>query len=326
MRIESLRVTNFRLYDTHTVTFDSRRTVIRGPNGTGKTSILEALHIALRGVSFRDSDPAIIKTGRPWYTIDLTYDDGETRSVTYKSGDASKTFGVYGVKTKKLKHEYKYPVILFEPDDVRIILGSPTRRRDYIDTLIAQVDPVYQHTLRRYERALKQRNRLLKYGSSRRDERFVWEVSLSRLGAMIIKTRLQYIERMNAKIKEQYDEIAHSHDQLEMHYSSSEQSEQQLLHQFHQHQQRDELLQSTSVGPHRHDIAFIYNGGDMKRIASRGEIRTTVIALKYIENNLVSAITGVQPVVLFDDVFSELDTARRDHIILDNQVVITHAE
>lgn len=209
---------------------------------------------------------------------------------------------------------------MFEPDDLRLLHGSPTRRRQFIDRLISQLDPLYGPALRKYERALKQRNNLLKKAHTTHDELFVWNIALSEYGAYIIEQRIRFIEEINSHLNDAYNDIAQSKDTVTVHYSHTAigSVKQKLLAELHSHSERDRLLGYTSSGPHRHDVIFRYNDTPALSVASRGEVRSIVLALKFLEVDIIEKITGIKPIVLLDDVFSELDEKRQSALILNN--------
>ncbi|MEP7204838.1 MAG: DNA replication and repair protein RecF [Candidatus Saccharibacteria bacterium] len=328
--MSKLSVQNIRSHDSFITTLSPNMTVITGQNGSGKTSLLEAIYVALQGSSFKGSDSDMLKTDCPWWRIDLGFADNSKRTVKFDDSRLSgrKQFIVDEKTSYRLSPKHKYPVVLFEPDDLRLLNGSPTRRRRFIDRFISQLDPLYGTTLRKYERALKQRNNLLKKPSLSSDELFVWNVALSEYGAYIIEQRTAFIERINGQLNETYNDIAHSSDLVSVHYSHTSIGDvkQKLLTELHHHNDRDKRYGTTSVGPHRHDVVFRFNDSPALSIASRGEVRTIVLALKFLEVGIIEQITNQQPIILLDDVFSELDVSRQQALsdtIRAHQIIIT---
>jgi len=326
--VKKLSVQNIRSHDKFVISLSPTITVITGLNGSGKTSLIEALYISLQGSSFRGGDHDILRHESPWWRIDVEFDTYIKRTITF---DPSLTTGrkkiVIDDKTMyRLPMKYKYPVILFEPDDLRLLHGSPTRRRQFIDRFISQLDPLYSSAIHKYERALRQRNNLLKKSYTTQNELFIWDVALSEYGAYIIEKRIAFIERINSQLNEAYNEIAKSNDTVSVHYSHTYISDikQKLLNDLHSHSGRDTLLGFTSIGPHRHDVVFQFNNSPALEIASRGEVRSIVLALKFLEANITEQITDLKPIILLDDVFSELDENRQKSLLsIKNQVVIT---
>jgi DNA replication and repair protein RecF len=310
---------------SHTVT------LITGDNGSGKTSLVEAVTVALQGTSFRGTDTELLRYDAPWWRIDLSTDEGE-RIVKFDPSKPSgkKQFVVDEKVSYRLAAGSKYPVVLFEPDDLRLLHGSPSRRREFIDRFIAQLNPQYTTLLRKYDRALKQRNKLLKHPSATRDDLFVWDISISEYGADIIEQRIRHIERLNAELDTTYNTIAQSKDVVSMHYSHTiiGNVKQRIISELHVRMERDRLLGYTSVGPHRDDVLFRFNDMPALSVASRGEVRSIVLALKFLEVDTITEMTGRQPIILLDDVFGELDSERQTHLATKfsgKQIIMTSA-
>lgn len=329
MYIRRISVQNIRCHTEKTVDMSDNTTVLIGKNGAGKTSLIEAVYAALQGTSFKGTDADMLQRDALWWRIDLLLDGDTVRTVTYNPSrlTGKKQFTVNDKKSARLTARDKYPVVLFEPEDLRLLHGSPARRRTFIDHLLLQLDPSYNTTLRRYERALKQRNALLKRDSIKSDDLFAWNVTLSEYGATIIERRIYAIELLNKTLSKQYNDIAQTGDDVEVHYShtSIDNSAQKLLRELENKLTYDRAVKYTSVGPHRHDVVFTFNNSPALSVASRGEVRSIVLALKNIEIRIIEKLTGQTPVVLLDDVFSDLDDKRRSGVALfrSSQVIIT---
>ena len=331
MIIRSLAIDNIRSHHQLAKKFSSNMTVITGPNGSGKTSRIEASLVALEGKSFKATDSDLLRRESEWWRIELYLDD-QQRVVKFQPDAATKRkqFVIDGKKISRLPAVSRYPVVLFEPDDLRLLHGSPTRRRQFVDRFAGQLVVGYSQVVRRYERALSQRNRLLKSGSHT-DTLFAWNVSLAKYGAQIVDMRVRLIERLNGGLGPTYHTIAQSKDAVSLHYSHTviDHTEQKLLAELESHIDRDRLLGYTTVGPHRHDVMFRFNDSSAISSASRGEVRTIVLALKFLEVDIVQEVTGQQPIVLLDDVFSELDTKRQTHLATkfkDHQIIMTSTD
>lgn len=317
-RIATIRVQHVRVHGEYLLSISPEVTVVTGANGSGKTSLIEALYIAMRGSSFKGGDSEVLSRGETWYRIDVTLQNGGTRTVKFDSERRTgrKQFIVDGKTYYRLPPAHRYPVVLFEPDDLRLLHGSPTRRRDFIDTFISQFDPQYVVQLRRYDRALKQRNALLKQEASR-DALFVWDMALSEHGAYIIEQRIQATNELNAKLQSTYNAIAKTNDTVRIAYSRvpSESAQQKLLGELHARASYDLAAGFTSVGPHRDDLLFSFNHSPALSVASRGEVRSIVLALKFLEVEVIRKHTGKSPLILLDDVFSELDESRQQQLV-----------
>ena len=188
------------------------------------------------------------------------------------------------------------------------------------------MDPLYSTNLHKYDRALKQRNNLLKKHDIKRDELFVWDMTLSEYGAYIIEKRIAFIEKINNQLNEAYRAIAMTDDSVSIHYSHTYIGDikQKILNDLFYHTEKDIALGYTSTGLHRHDVIFQFNNSPALDVASRGEVRSIVLALKFLEIDIIESIVDKKPIILLDDVFSELDDERQKRLFfMDNQVVIT---
>lgn len=317
--ITSVRLQNIRTHKEYTIALSPEVTVITGANGSGKTSIIEALYIAFQGSSFKGGDGDVLRRESSWYRIDVMFEDGTIRTVKFDSSRETgrKQFEINDKTNYRLSYQQKLPVVLFEPDDLRLLNGSPTRRRQFLDRLIGQLDPEYGLSIRRYERALRQRNTLLKNMRGGADNLFAWNVSLSKYGAYIISKRLAFVEEIQKKLGDTYRNISQTKDEVSIDYSYTHKVsiEQKLLSELDRNIEKDRLLGFTSTGPHRHDVLFGFNSSPATLGASRGEIRTIILALKFIEVAIIESITEKQPLILLDDVFSELDKTRQAALI-----------
>ena len=328
--ITKLSIQHIRSHQQFTTELSRKVTIITGPNGSGKTSIIEAIYVALQGSSFKGGDSDMLSADKPWWRIDILFDDNTKRTVTYNPEKlhSKKQFVIDDKKSYRLTPKNKYPIVLFEPDDLRLLNGSPVRRRQFIDRFISQLNPLYVVSLRKYERALRQRNNLLKRFNTSPDELFAWDITLAEHGAYLIEQRIAFIERINSQLNNAYHDIAESNDEVSVHYSHTFVGDikQKILNELHAHADKDKMLGSTSVGPHRHDVVFELNHSPALSNASRGEVRTIVLALKFIEVGIIEQLSGLKPLILLDDVFSELDPLRQKALsdnTRENQVVMT---
>ena len=320
MKISKLRVQNFRSHSDFLLEIGEKSTLISGENGSGKTSLLEAIYFALQGTSFRSSDKEILKNdGSSWFRIDLKTDEDSLRTIKFENlpdGKTRKTFEIDGKKTARMPVGAKIPVILFEPDDLQLLSGSPNRRRDFLDRFLSQIYPHFRLALSRYNKALKQRNILLKRENLDADELFPWNLMLAEYGAEIIARRAELVENLNKRISQIYGEIAGVNDQIKIVYLGEKLSKNAILKMMSANFERDRILGYTNFGPHKHDIAFEFNGKDARNVASRGENRSLMLALKFIETDFLAEMSEKSPIVLLDDVFSELDENRQKLLTL----------
>ena len=328
--VHKVAIQNVRSHQQAVVEFSPGVTVITGPNGSGKTTLLESVYISLQGTSFKGSDKEVLRRDQPWWRIDVLLDDEQKRIVKFDPSRTTgrKQFVVDDKTTYRLPPKSKYPVVLFEPDDLRLLHGSPTRRRQFIDRFISQLNPLYGTALRKYDRSLKQRNNLLKQAYVSPDDLFPWDISLSEHGAYIIEQRIAFIEQINSKLNDAYIDIAQTNDEVSMHYSHTYVGDvkSKLLHELQASTARDHIVGNTSIGPQRHDVIFNFNNSPALSVASRGEARTIVLALKFLEVDIIEQLTGLKPLILLDDVFSELDLSRQKSLsdtIRSHQIIIT---
>ncbi len=314
MILKTLRVQNFRTHSDFILEIGEKSTLISGANGSGKTSLLEAIYFALQGTSFRSSDKEILRNdGSSWFRIDLKDSKDSLRTIIFNDAvqKSKKQFLVDGNKKARLSSNLRIPVVLFEPDDLQLLSGSPTRRRNFLDYFLSQIFPSFQLALTRYNKALKQRNNLLKRDNVSKDELFPWNLMLAEYGAEIISKRQDFLELLNSKIEEVYFEISGVKDEIKIDYLGEKVSKNEILAILSENIERDKILGYTNFGPHKHDIQFIFNKKPAQNVASRGENRSLVLALKFIETDILSDLTSKRPIVLLDDVFSELDDDRQ---------------
>ena len=329
MIIKSIKLINFRNHSTYQLECKEETSLILGENGCGKTSVLEAIYILTRGKSFRASDRDIIKNGTDYYRIELEYMNGEKNIATYDG--TTKTFHILDKKTKRLPKKQKYPVILFLPSDLNLITHSPSRRREYFDRVFSEFNETYSTNLSKYNKALKQRNELLKNDSLTQDAPFSWNIMLAKYGMTLFNLRHSYTQEINQKLTTTYQSIAKNQDIIELKYKTDtiNLNEEKYLKQLEESFQKDSYLGHTTFGVHRDDYIFKLNHKIADGSASRGECRSIILALKFIEADLIYQKTHQKPLILLDDVFSELDETRR-RCLIDNfknhQVIITSVE
>lgn len=328
MIIKSVKLVNFRNHSEYSLECTDETSLILGKNGCGKTSVLEAIYILTRGKSFRAVDNEILKRDEDFYRIELEYVSGEKILATFDGND--KKFTINGKKSSRLPKKNKYPVVLFLPSDLNLISNSPSCRREFFDRFFSQLDERYYNSLLRYNKALKQRNELLKNEYVSADNIFSWNILLSKYGTEIYKYRNLYINQINECLTKTYQSIAKNNDVVEILYKSDPiTSEEQYLKKLEGLLMKDKILGHTSFGIHRDDFVFNFNSKDANGSASRGETRSIVLALKFIEADEITKNTGLKPLVLLDDVFSELDDVRRKCLtqnFKNNQVIITSVE
>ncbi len=329
MIIKSIKLTNFRNHSSYSLECSGETSLILGENGCGKTSVLEAIYILTRGKSFRATDPDILKRGKDFYRIELEFVNGEKTTAIYDG--KNKNFIILDKKVKRLPKKNKYPVVLFLPSDLNLISHSPSRRRDYFDRIFSQFDEKYATSLSKYEKALRQRNELLKNDFLKKEELFSWNIILSKYGTDLYNFREKFIEEFNLKTTNIYRSIAENEDEIKIVYKTEikNNSTNEYLKNLENNFEKDHYLGHTSFGIHRDDYIFEFNHKPADGSASRGETRSIILTLKFIEADLIYQKLHQKPIILLDDVFSELDETRRKCLVKnfqDNQVIITSVE
>lgn len=336
MIIQSVKLVNFRSHDEFLLQCNKKTSLLVGENGSGKTSVLEAIYEALRGKSFRATDEEILKRGTEFYRIELDFTDG-TKTIVLYDGQR-KQFLVEDKKKTRLPKKNRYPIVLFLPEDLHLVATSPTKRRNYFDRVISEFNESYGNSLLKYEKALRQRNELLKKYKIDEDDNkvidrdfFSWNILLAKYGLEIRNYRKQYLDKLNAEFNQVYHSIVENGDQvfLKLNLFGGEITEADYFNRLENEFRRDLILGHTGFGIHRDDFIFLFNEKEADGTASRGELRSMILAMKFIEADLIFRETGKRPVVLLDDVFSELDNVRQKSLVKnfkDNQVIITSVD
>lgn len=312
--IHSLRLQHFRSYIDDSFEFVPGVNIVVGPNASGKTNLLEALLVIARGNSYRAHDAELVQIYQPWARLDASVDDTQRTVKLVNEPVAEKTYEIDDRIFKRLSLERSLPVVLFEPNHLTLLTGSPEKRREYLDDLIAQTTVGYASTVRAYRRTLAQRNRLLKSGRATNELLFPWDVRLSELGGQLVRARTELTRGLNQKIGSLYRELSQGGVSVMMEYRSAanpDQYESYMLRQLEARHSDDIIRGFTSFGPHREDIAVLFDDRLAGEVASRGETRTFVLGLKILELQLLAERRDTTPLLLLDDVFSELDGARR---------------
>lgn len=313
--IANLRLQHFRSYDDASFEFNAGVNIIVGPNASGKTNLLEAVLVCVRGASYRVSDADLVAFEQPWARLDAVLIDNSERIIKLvQSPRPSKSYDIGGKPLRRLTSQYQLPVVLFEPNHLMLLSGSPEGRRAYLDDLLEQTTPGYGTVRQQYMRTLRQRNALLKRDPTVAEQLFPWNLRLSELAGTIVRARHELVEQLNNELPQLYKDLSHSPAQVKIAYESRfepAQYETALLKKLETSQDLDFARGFTGSGPHREDFTVTYNDHEATETASRGEIRTTVLALKIMELKILEQSSGQRPIILLDDVFSELDGSRR---------------
>ena len=320
--LSNIELKQFRSYHDDSFEFSDGVNIIVGPNASGKSNLLEAVLVVARGFSYRASDVDLITFNKPWSRLDATLHNSEKRTVKIsRVGDKSTKTYIFDDKPyARLTHQHSLPVVLFEPNNLLLLHGQPDARRLYLDDMLEQLDPGYGSIRKHFRRILSQRNALLKHQPHDiKQQMFVWNVRLSELGGHIASKRSDLIASLNNELNGLYQNIAQANTVVTAAYESQlpqDNYETALLRKLEGSLEKDILRGFTAVGPHRDDLVLRFDGVPASDTASRGETRTALLALKVFELGLLESVRSMKPILLLDDVFSELDGKRR-HALTD---------
>ena len=321
--LTDLRLQDFRSYKDASFELSPGVNIIVGPNASGKTNLLEAILVLARGSSYRAKDSQLVRFGRPWARLDGHSESSGQRTVKITCEPTiSKQYEIDGKTYKRLGLAHSLPIVLFEPNHLQMFAGNPERRRDYLDDLLEQTTSGYGSLRRQYKRTLAQRNRLLKQAAGvGHNQLFPWDIRLSQLAGQLVRARSELVRTINTNVPVLYRQLSQTKTKINVVYDSQwpiESYESALLKKLETSHDDDQVRGFTSHGPHREDLLVTFDGRPAQTVASRGEIRTTVLALKIIELQIMrEARDGQSPLLLLDDVFSELDGKRR-HSLTDH--------
>ena len=332
MIIKSLELADYRNYETLEMNFDKGTNILYGDNAQGKTNILEAIYVAATTKSHKGSkDREIVNFAKEEAHI-RTYiekDNVETRVDMHLRKSRSKGIAVDGQKLKKAGDLLGLcNVVFFSPEDLGIIKNGPAERRRFIDMELCQLDSIYLFNLNNYNKIVNQRNKLLKdifFNPDLKETLNIWDMQLVSYGSKIIERRKIFVDQLNEIIYNVHRKLSGDKEELQIVYEpnvSPEDFEKNMRYS----QERDIKTKMTTVGPHRDDFSIMVGGIDIRRFGSQGQQRTAALSLKLSEIELVKKITKDNPVLLLDDVLSELDSNRQNYLlnsIGDIQTIIT---
>lgn len=332
MRIRSLELANYRNYETLSIEFDPGVTILYGDNAQGKTNILEAVYVSATTKSHKGSkDKEIIRFDQNEAHIRtyLEKDHVTTRVDMHLRRNGSKGIAIDGQKIKKAAELLGLcNAVFFSPEDLGIIKNGPSERRRFVDMELCQLSNVYLHDLNQYNRIVDQRNRLLKDLWEKKELRetlSVWDMQLVQYGCRVIAKRKEFVGQLNEILADIHGKLSDGKEELRIVYQPDAREE-ELEGKLAAGMERDMKLKTTCAGPHRDDFLFLINGIDARKFGSQGQQRTAALSLKLAEIELVKRITKDNPVLLLDDVLSELDS-KRQQILLnsigDIQTIIT---
>ena len=332
MKIKSLKLKNFRNYDLLKLEFDDATNIFYGDNAQGKTNILESIYLSgttksHRGTKDRDlvqfgqeesHIEAVVEKNGITYQIDMHLKKNSPKGIAINKIPIRKASELFGITN----------IVFFSPEDLNIIKNGPSERRRFIDLELSQLDKVYLNNLSNYNRIVNQRNHLLKDITQQRnlmETLDVWEIQLIQYGNKIMDRRKQFVNEINKIISNIHKKLTGQREEIHLIYEPSI-GNLTLEQALSKNRERDMKIKSTSVGPHRDDICFMAGNLDIRRFGSQGQQRTAALSLKLSEIELVRQSIHDTPVLLLDDVLSELDKHRQNYLldsIHDIQTLIT---
>lgn len=332
MIIKTLLLNNFRNYNMLSINFDQNINILYGDNAQGKTNILEAIYISGTTKSHKNSkDNEIIQFGKTESHIRLEFEKtGVSRRIDmHLKKQKSKGIAIDGIPIHKSSELIGLiNLVFFSPEDLSIIKNGPSERRRFIDIELCQLDALYLHSLMKYNKILVQRNNLLKqigFNQQLLDTLNIWDIQLLEYGKKIITRREEFLNELNEIIYHLHSKLSGQKEKLQIKYQpnvAAEEFEQKLG----SYREKDIILKTTSIGPHRDDIIFVINENDIRKYGSQGQQRTAALSLKLAEIDLVKKVMKDKPVLLLDDVLSELDRSRQNYLlnsISDIQTIVT---
>ena len=332
MIVKSLELKNFRNYERLSIDFDPSTNIIYGDNAQGKTNILEAICVSGTSRSHRGSrDKDMIRFGEQEahirtiveknsseYRIDIHLKNNHSKGIAINKVPIKKSSDLFGILN----------IIFFSPEDLAIIKNGPDKRRRFIDMELCQIDRVYLYNLTEYNKTLNQRNRLLKditFNKKLLDTLPVWDDKLAEYGAKIIRRREEFVENIAPLVSELHRQISNDREEVKLTYEKNVSAE-GMREALDFSYDTDMRLGSTTKGPHRDDLRFDLGGVDLRKFGSQGQQRTAALSLKLSEVTMMEKETGEKPVLLLDDVLSELDSNRQKDLLKslsDTQTLIT---
>ena len=328
MIVEKVHMKNFRNYATLAMSFDGGVHLFSGFNAQGKTNLLEAIFLSAMGKSFRTGhDEELIGWEASESSVDIVFSNKvavHELSFLFLRGEGREN-KLNGRIVRKKDIIGLMNAVLFSPEDLWLVKGNPSARRRFIDFELSQSDPLYYHDLIKYNRVLIQRNQLLKKineGSENCKLLEPWDDQLISLAVKVVLGRIRRIKRLNFEASMIHGKVTGGAEEFSARYfifgennMAETEYEEKKKKKTLSNRTKDIMHGTTDFGPHKDDIIFLINGHDAKTFASQGQQRTIVLALKMAEIEIMKQITGEYPVLLLDDVMSELDGKRKEKLI-----------
>ena len=321
MYIEQLECKNFRNYESARIDFSPGINILHGNNAQGKTNLLEAIRLCATTRSHRLArDAEMIRFGsdEAHLRLILHKESGTRRLDLHLRKAGPKGVAIDGVPIRRASELMgTLHTVLFSPEDLAIIKEGPKERRRFFDAELCQLSGAYFSGLSEYNKVVIQRNHLLKelpYKGALADTLDVWDEQLAAFGAPIIRAREKFVEEIRELAGDIHRTLTGGKEELQLYYEPDAE-EDNLAAQIAQYRERDRQLRTTTTGPHRDDLAVKVNGIDLRKYGSQGQQRSAALSLKMAEIELVRRRTGETPVLLLDDVLSELDASRQEMLL-----------
>lgn len=341
MHIKSINLKNYRNYDELHIELNKGINIFYGQNAQGKTNIIESINLLATGKSHRtQKDTELIKWEKEECKVALEYEREEIENSLdiYLKKNNKKQIKVNGVKLNKTSELLgNLLTVIFSPDHMKIIKEGPSERRKFIDIILSQIKPGYYYNLLQYLRVMEQRNNLISESFNNKkllDTLNIWDTQLIDYGCKLIKERIEFLNEIYQLAKKTHKNITNNKEDLNIIYKSSVPTSSDDINLLKIEYEKKLKLNRTSdlrrgttqIGPHRDDIKFYINEKEVKVFGSQGQQRTTLLSLKISELEYIKNQCFSYPVLLLDDVFSELDTERQSYLmefIKDKQAIIT---
>lgn len=334
MFIKRLQMLNYRNYNVLDINLGPHVNVFMGDNAQGKTNILEGIYYCAFARSHRTSkDRELINwnADNALLSVSVGKERLDKRIDISILKDGKKAIQINKIKIKKIGELFgNFNVVMFSPEDLKIIKDSPGVRRKFIDMELCQLNPKYYYNLVQYNKVLNERNSILRNRNINKDILDVYDMQLVEFGYNIIMERLEYIKKLNKYSDKIHSDITSGKEKIEFKYTSTIKDLENIKENFYSLLEKNRVRDSergiTTVGPHRDDFIVLINGIDTKSYGSQGQQRTAVLTIKFSSLKIIKELTGEHPVLLLDDVLSELDFSRKRYILStigDIQTIIT---
>ncbi|MCM1257159.1 MAG: DNA replication/repair protein RecF [Roseburia sp.] len=332
MTVKTLELNNFRNYEKLHINFEDGTNILYGNNAQGKTNVLEAIYLSGTTKSHKGSKDremirfsqeeahirAIIEKHKKEFQIDMHLKKNRTKGIAVNKIPIRKASELFGILN----------IVFFSPEDLNIIKNGPKERRRFLDLELCQLNRIYLSDLTKYNKVLMQRNKLLKdiyFRPELKDTLPVWDMQLSEYGKKVTAERRKFVDQLNDIVTEIHSKISGGKEEMVLKYEPNVEEENFEV-ELQNSMARDLKMGQTFVGPHKDDLSFRIKGIDIRKFGSQGQQRTSALSLKLAEIELVRKVIKDSPVLLLDDVLSELDSSRQNYLlnnISGTQTIIT---